>query len=399
MSLIQNKDELTKENSELRRDALAILEAGLKAVDTKKVLRQKVMVESGVLHINGTSFNLQSFNKIIFVGIGKCAFDGAKAIEDILGDKLTAGIALDVKAGELKRIKTFVGTHPYPSEKNILATKEILEMVKGVTERDLVLVLISGGGSALFELPIPGVDLNTIIEATKELTAKGADIYELNKVRKNLSQVKGGKFAEICSPAEVVSLIFSDVLGNDISVIASGPTVLDTPNARVKNILMVSNRDALLAMQQRAKNLGYDTKIESESLSGNATKVGEELARRRLEPKTCFLFGGETTVHKQGDGTGGRNQELALAGLSLVPEGSLLLAAASDGWDNTDTAGAIADKNFYEKSKALGLEVNDFLRRSDSYNFWKGVEGAICTGRLGSNVSDLIIMLSGNGKK
>lgn len=403
MSIIKNKEELA--TTPLRRDALEILEAGLEAIDTEKILRRKVSLKDGILDVGKESFNLQSFNKIIFIGIGKCALDGAKVIEDILGDYLTEGIAIDVIADSAKgfvapkKVKYFAGTHPYPSEQNIEATRQILKMVSNLTEKDLVITLISGGGSSLFELPT--IPLEELIEKTKELTARGADIYELNTFRKNVSQVKGGKFAESCLPAQVVSLLFSDVLGNDISIIASGPTVLEAPTERVKNILLVSNHDALEAMKVKAEELGFDTAIETEKLSGNAAEIGKELAQREPKPKTCILFGGETTVKLPAfapkselqRGEGGRNQEMALSVLSYMPEDSILVCAASDGHDNTDHAGAIADKQLLQKAKDLNLNPQEYLERSDSYNFFKNVGGAIYTGKLGSNVSDLCILI------
>lgn len=406
MSIILNKQKLA--TNPLRKNALEILEAGLEAVDTQKILRNKLCIENNNLIIRSGN-NTESVmvplpltrggvrGEVYFVGIGKCALDGAKVIEEILGDKLTDGIALDIKTGDLKKIKSVAGTHPYPSEQNIEATKEILKMVENLTEKDLVICLISGGGSSLFELPIDmsRTGLDTLIEKTKELTAKGADINELNNFRKSVSQVKGGKFAKLCQPAQIVSLFFSDVLGNDIGTIASGPTVLDEPNEKVKNILLVSNHDALQAMKNKSEELGFNTKIETEILFGNASEVGKELALRKPEPKTCILFGGETTVKiSKNNGIGGRNQELALSALRFIQEDVLLVSVSSDGWDNTDHAGAIADFELLQKAKELNLDPQEFLQKSDSYNFYKKVaDGAICTEKLGSNVSDLCIML------
>lgn len=408
MSIILNKKELG--TNELRRDALEILEVGLEAINTEKILREKVRVKDGVLLVEGQSFNLQSFNKIIFVGIGKCALEGAKVIEDILGEYLTCGIALDVVADSAKgfvaprKIKYYQGTHPYPSEQNVESTRKILEMTKDLTKNDLVITLISGGGSALFELPIVGVELETIIERTAELIARGADIYELNTLRKKLSQVKGGKFAKHCAPAKIVSLIFSDVLGNDITTIASGPTVLGPlPNPSPKgwgegagpiNILLVSNHDALLAMKSKAQDMGYNTSIETEELSGNATEIGKELASRKIKSKSCLLFGGESTVKISNEyGQGGRNQELALSALLNIKPDQIIISCASDGWDNSEHAGALADLELVKNSEGLEINPEVFLKANDSYNFFNIAGGAISTGKLGSNVSDLCIIL------
>lgn len=409
MPVILNKSELA--TSELRKNTLEILEAGLGAVDTEKILKNKLSVKDGFLFINNDSdvykAELPSPNlgevlggEVYFIGIGKCALDGAKVIEKILGDKLTGGIALDVRdpnGADLKIIKYRQGTHPYPSEQNISATKEVLDMTSELTEKDLVICLISGGGSSLFELPT--ISLEELIEKTKEMTARGADIYELNNFRKSVSQVKGGKFAEHCFPAKVVSLIFSDVLGNDIGVVASGPTAV--ANQFVQNILFCSNHDALIAMKNKAQELGFDTAIETETLSGNAAEIGKKLATREPKPKSCILFGGETTVILPASapaefrrGEGGRNQELVLSALLNIKKDSLVASVASDGYDNTEHAGAIADAELLEKAKRMNLSPEEFLERNDSYNFFKKLnDGAIYTGKLGSNVSDLVIMI------
>lgn len=409
MPIILNKQELG--TNRLRQEALEILEAGLEAIDTEKIIRRKVRVENGILCVEDINKKItcmtplpfgegSGVGRVYFVGIGKCALDGAIVLQDIIGDYLTIGAVIgvqDVKAAEALvargRIRYFKGTHPLPSEQNVEATKEILKMVENLTENDLVITLISGGGSALFELPIPEVDLDTIIQTTKDLTAIGTDIYELNKVRKGFSQVKGGKFAQFCYSAQIVSLIFSDVLKNDIGIIASGPTVLDIPNERVKNILLVSNHDALIAMKYKAENLGFNTTIETEILSGDAVLMGKYITRREPIRKTCILFGGETTVKVHGNGIGGRNQTMALSALSHMKKNSVLICAASDGWDNSDHAGAIADEELLKKAKSLNLSPQEFLDKSNTYNFFKTAGGAIYTEKLGSNVSDLYIML------
>jgi len=424
MSIIKNKEELATNG--LRKDALDILEAGLGAINTEKILREKILFENGELCIGEDRHVCENYERIFFIGIGKCALEGAEVIEDILGDTLTGGVVLDIKAGVLKRMKSLIGTHPYPSSQNVSATQEIRELIKKTTEKDLVLLLISGGGSALLCDPYD-TDYETIIKVTKELTKKGADIYELNTVRKHLSKIQGGQLAALAFPARVVSLIFSDVIGNDISVIASGPTVMDkttkedarsilekydlfedcisldcklteTPKdpkhfEKVSNILLVTNQDALKAMKEKAEILGFDTKIETDELAGEATEVGKNFVDREVAPKTCVLAGGETTVSIKGGGIGGRNQEVALGALSSIKEGSVFISAASDGWDNSDSAGALVDKELFEKATSLSKNPVDYLSKNDSFNFFKEVGGHISTGRLGSNVSDLYILL------
>lgn len=424
MSIILNKQKLLESGSPLRAPALEILEAGLQAINTEKILRSKITLEQGgTICIADTGFQCSFYERIFFIGIGKCAYDGAKVIEDILGDRLTDGVVIDVKGGVLKKIRSFVGTHPYPSPINISVTGQILNMIKGVTERDLVLVLVSGGGSALLCLP-HDMTCETLVDVTKSLTEKGADIFELNTVRKHFSEIQGGGLAKVCFPAQVVSLIFSDVLGNDIGMVASGPTVydettvadavqilrkyeinfeggfLETPKdpkyfLHVKNVLACSNKDALKAMCTKAEELGFRAKIADSALSGDATEVGRRLALQKTESQSCVLWGGETTVKVRGKGEGGRNQEVALAALTHLSPGSLFAAISSDGWDNTDHAGALVDGAVLEKVRSLNLDPAGYLQKNDSYNFFKNLgDGAICTGRLGSNVSDLYILLS-----
>lgn len=425
MSIIQNKEELS--TNSLRKAGLDILEAGLLAVQTTKIIESKIKIKEGhIFCINESCLDLTMYKRVFFIGIGKCAFDGASVIESVLGDFLTQGIVIDVKGGVLKKMKSMVGTHPYPSEINIKAAEEIVKMLKDLTEQDLVLALISGGGSSLFCLPNDR-DCENLINITKDLTFKGADILELNTVRKHLSQVQGGGLAKLCFPASVISLIFSDVLGNDLEFIASGPTVMDqtsisdaqkvlekfglaqkyeslefteTPKdekyfKHVYNTLLCTNMDALMAMKEKAVSLGFDTLIMDDSLSGEAKEVGKKLAQKEHTANSCLLFGGESTVKVGANsGVGGRNQEVALAALPLVCENSLIIAASSDGYDNTPSAGAIADREILEKSKSLELDPEDFLARNDSFNFFRSVGGAISTGRLGSNVSDLFIILN-----
>ncbi len=432
MSIILNKKELA--TTPLRRDALEILEAGLDAINTEKVLRNKIKFINGELCIGEDRHICKRYERIFFIGIGKCAFEGAKVIEDILGDFLTEGIVLDVKSGILKRIKSFAGTHPYPSKKNMLATKEIEKLVQGATDKDLALVLISGGGSSLLCDPY-NTTCENITDITKNLTKKGANIYEMNTVRKHLSEIQGGQLAALAFPAQIISIIFSDVIGNDISVIASGPTVLDKTTAddakkilekyhislpsgkgdkvfdknkinlietpkdekifeKVKNILIVTNQDALNAMKEKAEKMGYQTKIETDRLSGEARKVGKNFVQRKFLPKTCILAGGETTVIITNEkGKGGRNQETALSALSFMPEKAVFISVASDGWDNTDIAGALVDKELAEKATSLSKNPQDYLLKNNSYHFFKEVGEYISTGITGSNVSDLYILL------
>jgi len=439
MGAIQNFKTLA-ENTQ-RLDALSIAEAGYAAINTGAALVREMRIEGDELHIGDTTRPLAG-RRIFFVGIGKCAIAGAIAIEKIFGDRLMGGIAFDVSSTDdeyLKKIQTIIGTHPLPSETNVQATREIFSLLGECDENDIVLMLISGGGSTLIcenEAPMTCVDERTIFEA---LTAKGATIQEINTVRKHVSLARGGGLAKAAYPAEVVSLIISDVPTNDIEFIASGPTMRDTSTVddaraiieryqlaipttttfietpkeqkyfeRVDNILFLTNQTALLAMQDEARRRGYTATIMSDHIIGEARAVAKTIVET-LHPmphKTVLLYAGESTVTlgasnsgKGGPaspkplGVGGRNQEMALAALPYLVEGELLLPLASDGHDYTDAAGAIADLTTREHATLHNLSIEEHLANHSSYDFFITTGDALVTGYTESNVSDLIIAI------
>ncbi|MCX6738755.1 MAG: DUF4147 domain-containing protein, partial [Candidatus Parcubacteria bacterium] len=304
--IIKNYSELT--TNVLRRDALDILEAGYGAILTKEAIRNSVIKNNGMLQCKNESIHLSDYERVFVVAIGKCANDAGQALEDILEENLTDGVVIDIKPAEFKKLRSFVGTHPYPSEQNVLAVKEIVAMISGLSEKDLVITVISGGGSSLLSLPYK-ITTEELSAITRKLMDKSAPIRELNIVRKHLSEVQGGSLAKKAYPAKVISLIFSDVPGNDIATIASGPTVLDqstkeeaeailekydireecglpeletmeTPKdekyfANVKNLLVVTNDIALQTMEKKAEELGYHTTIENDRVEGVARDFGE----------------------------------------------------------------------------------------------------------------------------
>ena len=412
----------------LRIDALEIVEAGLSAIDTKEVIKREVAFSGSTLCVKGRCVDLAKYKRVFFVGIGKCAADAAAVFDAMLGGWITDGVVVDVRGVELRSIKSEIGTHPLPSEANVRAARSVERLLRRATQDDLVLTFISGGGSALLCLP-NDIKCGTLARITRLLMRRGATIDELNIVRKHLSLIQGGQYAAIAYPAHVFSLIFSDVPGNDMSVIASGPTVLDkttkedakrilekydiarecseadcalveTPKdekyfKRVENIIVLSNETALAAMARRAEKLGYAAEIAETAIEGEARELGVHIARQ-ARAGGCVLYGGETTVTVRGSGIGGRNQELALGALAHITDGVAVVAVASDGWDNSPAAGAIADMPARKKSEELGLDPQAFLDNNDSHTFFKKVGAVIETGRLGSNVSDLYFSL---GKK
>jgi len=415
--------------SEERKKLLNIIEAGLEAIDTKKAITNALKIEKGKLLIYNHSFSLKNAEKIVVVGIGKCSLEAGAVLEKKLGKRLTDGIVLDVHEGELKKIQTYTGDHPLMSPRNIDATKKIIELLSGLTEKDLVIFVISGGGSALLCQPknFTCFQESSVVDA---LMHSGADIYETNTVRKHLSLARGGFLAKYAYPARVVSLIFSDVIGDNLEFIASGPTVKDTTTLdqakmvldkykiyekigltplnlietpkdnkyfeRVKNILFVSNQTALDAMSEKSLELGYMPRICRNNLSGEAKDVAkqiiDELSKENLG--TVLLYGGETTVKIKGRGKGGRNQEMSLSGLRYIKDNQLLISVASDGRDNSENAGGICDIITKEKAKKLNLDIEKYLKNNNSYEFFDKTGDYLKTGDTGSNVADIIIAIN-----
>ena len=347
------------------------------------------------------------------------------AIQSILRNKISCGYVLDLKEGSLGNIVCKVGTHPLPTKVNIQATKELMDMLSVCEEGDLVLCVVSGGGSALLCQP-HDMACDTEVTIISALTVKGATIQELNTVRKHISSVKGGNLAKIIYPATCISLIFSDVPGDDIGIVASGPTVkdsstnrqaaeilekynvlemcqmpscnlLETPKdnkyfAKIHNILFVSAQQALKAMEEKAEDLGFKVKIFSKNFQGEARELAPNIIMESKKGE-CLLGAGESTVKITGKGVGGRNQEMALAALSVISENQVLACVATDGHDNTESAGAIVDKTVLKRSAVLKLDPKTYLENNDSFTFFQSLGDQIITGNTESNVSDFFVCL------
>lgn len=429
--MINNSKALSK--NLLRRKALLIANAGYEAINIKKVVREKISLKNEILRVSGQKVNLNQFDRIFILGVGKGSALASLSLAKILGKKLSEGIALDVQKSNSivydPRFKVFTGDHPLPSRRNVKATQEIIKLAQKVEKDDLIIAFICGGGSAL--LCGSEKEMKNSILATKKLTEVGANIVELNTVRKHLSGVKGGGLAEIIYPARLISLIVSDVLGNDLSMVASGPIVFDkttkkdaekiwskyfkknlpfefleTPKDKnyfkiAKNILFVSNKDAILAMAKKAKQLGLKPKIKSLKLKGEAKNTLDLLMGLKRKGEVV-LAGGETTVTLKGKnlGKGGRNQEAVLGALAKtindeqwIRKNTIFLSFASDGRDNTEAAGAIGDYLTIEKAKKLKLDPKKYLGNHDSFNFFKKTGDLIYADKTSFNVSDLMIIL------
>lgn len=419
MGFIKNFSSLAKTPD--REKILTLVESAFTSIQSAYVTKEQVLLQQNQLHVQDTIYDLSKFDRIFVVGFGKGSGSIAKILEDLLGERLTDGYVIDDVVTSFTKIHFTQGTHPLPSQTNIDATKEILAKIHNLTEKDLVLVVVCGGGSAIFEVPAT-LDLAHLDKTFTQLLDSGATIAEMNVVRKHLSLVKGGGFAKHLYPATVVSLLYSDVPGNNMSVIASGPTVPDnktiedavnilekyhinaiskndlveTPKdpkyfASVHNTIIVSNMTALKAMEKKAKELGLNPRIFSDRVQGDAKEMGKQLITETKSGE-LLLAGGETTVHVTGKGRGGRNQEVVLGSLPFVGDNTIVVSFDSDGIDFDTLSGAIGDYVTVEKAKELGLDSTEFLKDDNALPFWEKTGDGILTGALPSNVSDLFIV-------
>jgi glycerate 2-kinase len=435
-----------------RRKAMEeILRAGLDAVDPERAVRRYVRREDETLFVGKDSYSLDRYRRVILAGAGKGTAPMAKALEDILGDRLSSGWII-VKYGyglPLQRTSVVEAGHPIPDEAGMRAAGELLSQLRECTEEDLVICAFSGGGSALLPSPIPPFTLDEKQACTRLLLECGATIDEINAIRKHLSRTKGGQLAKEAYPATMISLLLSDVVGDRLDVIASGPTVPDestyrdcmgivkrydlvdrlpkgmvehfkagiaglvpeTPKqgdpvfSRVQNLIVGNNRECLLAARDKAASLGYHTLVLSSQIEGEAREVARVLAAVAKEihqvgipiaPPACILAGGETTVTIHGKGKGGRNQELALACAMAIDgwEGISLFSAGTDGTDGpTDAAGAMVDGTTCRRARGISLDPHAFLAENNSYSFFESLGYLIKTGPTRTNVMDMICML------
>jgi hydroxypyruvate reductase len=385
------------------------------------------------------------------LGAGKAAAKMASAVEELLPDKISSGIVI-VKYGHklpLNLVEIVEAGHPLPDEAGVAGTTRIVELLRQATEEDLVILLLSGGGSALLPCPVDPITLEDKIRTSQTLLDCGATIHEINAVRKHISKIKGGRLARLAHPATLVSLILSDVVGDDLDAIASGPTVPDsssfadcllvveryelkekipprvrafleagargeveeTPKAgepifqHVRNVIVGNNRMAVEAARVKAEGLGYNTLALSSFIEGEAKVVAAAHAAIAKEIITtgnpirrpaCVLSGGETTVAVRGAGLGGRNQEFSLAAAAAIDgaDGVVILSGGTDGTDGpTDAAGGVVDGTTLQRGRDKGLDAADFLRRNDSHRFLSTVGDLLVTGPTLTNVMDLRLVL------
>lgn len=422
---LQNFEELA--TSPLRKQALLIAEAGLEAVDTVNIIANHFYYNerNEELTVRGQKFALKQYQRVVLIGFGKAAFMAIKEIREKLGRRVDSGYVIDIISGDIPGVISRQGTHPLPSEGNISATKEMMDIIAACGEDDLIIMVTSGGASSLLTLPA-GMTVEEERDITEALMEAGANIQEINTVRKHLSLVKGGQMAKAAYPATVINLIFSDVPGDELSTVASGPMVLDSTTAynamavmkkydvlemcniyschlhetpkdhkyfeKVHNILFCSAKDAISAMSTKAYDLGFNVRIWSEAFTGEAAEIGPAVVMSVTEGE-CLLGAGESvvTIKDNHHGRGGRNQEMALSALPAMMEDCVFVTVASDGRDNSDAAGAIVDLDTLDKAQAGKLDISGLLSEHNEYEALKQLGVLLKTGITGSNVSDFFI--------
>jgi hydroxypyruvate reductase len=448
---------MTKTISAMREDARNIFLAATRAVEGQSAVDRHCCRQGHWFQAGDHRVDLDSIDSLLVVGAGKATASMAKAIEALLGERISDGL-IAVPYGHMEtlgRIRQIEAGHPVPDENGMRAAAAIVEMVSRARETDLVLCLISGGGSALLPLPAPGISLSDKQAVNRLLLACGASIHEINTVRKHISGIKGGQLARAAYPAKLLTLVISDVIGDDLDIIASGPTVADpgtfqdamqiirrcdlaeklpqtvahhlargldgtiaeTPKPgepifeRVAHCIVAANIQALLAAEAEAGKRGYHPLILSSRLAGDAgaaaafhLSILEEIhaSNRPVAAPACILSGGETTVAVRGHGLGGRNQEFALHAVSQLSQlhPAVMLSAGTDGRDGpTDAAGAFADSTSWVRAQESGLDPDAFLRNNDSYTFFSRLGDLLKTGPTRTNVMDVRIMMQEMNRK
>lgn len=430
-----------------RETALACIDAGIEAADPERVIREAVTIENAELRIDGSasdstdSLDLDDFDQIIVLGGGNAAGRAAHALEHVLGDRLDAGIVVTDAPAETAIVDQLPGDHPVPSQRGVESTRRLLGATRDADAATLVLLAVTGGGSALMPAPADGIDLDDLQSVTNSLLRSGAPIEDVNAVRKHLSDVKGGRLAEALAPARIVTLVFSDVVGNPLDVVASGPTVpdpttyqdaldaldrhdVDAPDAVLTRLragvrgkysetptadqpafdrssvhILADNFTACDAVRNEATDRGYASMVLTTRVAGPArdaarwhSAIGHEIRAtgNPLRPPAVVVTGGETTVRVTGDGTGGPNLEFALAAALDLPEHTALAAVDTDGVDgNSGVAGALVTDQTIDDPRA----ATEALDANDSYAFLAERDAVVETGVTGTNVNDLRVLV------
>jgi hydroxypyruvate reductase len=432
-----------------------IINAALEAANPAEAVRKHVHLSKNMLDINGTLYDLEKIQRIFLIGIGKASVAMAQGLLDVLGARISGGVVIQKQEvvgnmGLAHVLQVVQGSHPLPDEKSVNATRAAVSIASQCTQEDLVICLISGGGSALMTLPVDQVSLAEVQQLTQLLLFRGAEIHEMNTLRKHLDQVKGGGLARLIYPAQLVTLILSDVIGSPLDVIASGPCVPDPSRyedaylilkkydllqkaapgvlhvienglagkipetlkpgdpvfKRTQNVLVANNQIAAETALAKAQELGFNAMLLTSYLHGEARHAGAFLAGilkqvvnfgQPLQRPACIIAGGETTVIVKGRGVGGRNLELALGAVQELGglEKVIMISLATDGEDGpTDAAGAWVTGDTYRMGEGLGLSSATSLKNNDSYHYFEKAGSLLKTGATGTNVNDLVFLFA-----
>ncbi len=438
----------------LRSDAREIFNEALNAANPRRCILEHVSLNRGVLRVDSQKYKIADYRAIYIVAFGKAASSMASSMETLLGDSVTDGIIISNSKPDhsFDRMNFYLSSHPIPDDKSLQAAIKVTSILDKAGEDDLVIFLISGGGSSLLAMPREKISIEEKQKVTSELLLSGVDANGFNTVRKKLSQIKGGGLLKKAIPAQIITLILSDVVGDKLEVIASGPTVADTttfeeawrviealklehvippkvllhldkgrkgliPNLlskkelnfdRQQTVIVGNNFKSLAMAEKKAKQLGYNTLLLSSQISGEAREVAKVVAGIAFEIErlgmpikkpACVIYGGETTVNVIGSGKGGRNMETAIAFcMEIVGHKNIVgLFASTDGIDGpTDAAGAICDGNSRLVARTFNCSARDHLADNNSYNFFKKLDDLIKTGPTGTNVMDIGIILIEN---
>jgi glycerate 2-kinase len=437
--------------SQTRDHALEIFKEAIEAASPGRCVLEHISLTGDALNVDSREYDLKKYRSIFVIAFGKAAPLMAKALEDVLGERIANGIVVSNSrpAFAFSRMRFHLSSHPVPDARSLNAAREVVKLLEGVGEEDLVIFLISGGGSALLAMPAPGLSIEDKRKVTEMLLKSGADTYGFNAVRKHISQIKGGGLLKMALPAQVITLILSDVVGDRLDAIASGPTVFDPTTFedawrvieefrlehkippqvivhleegrkgripetlkregfdpdRVQTLIVGNNFKSLLAAEKRAAQLGYNTILISSQIKGEAREIAKAIAAMALDIErfgipirrpACLIFGGETTVTVTGSGKGGRNTELALSfSMEIMRHHQIVgLFCGTDGIDGpTDAAGAICDGRTRERGREINLSARMSLIQNDSYTFFEKLGDLVKTGHTGTNVMDIGVVI------
>ncbi|KAA3643231.1 MAG: DUF4147 domain-containing protein [Chloroflexi bacterium] len=419
-----------------------IMAAALAAVDPRTAMQATLKVKGNQIIVEDHKYNLDAYERIFIIGAGKAATPMTEAAVMLLEDRITDGLVItkDGHAGSSDHIgpvRIIEAAHPLPDQRGVDATHQMLGLLKNTTTKDLIICLISGGGSALLTAPVDGLTLDEYRDITDALLARGAPIQEVNTLRKHLDLVKGGGLAQAAAPAQIISFILSDVVGDPLDIIASGPTVTNPSTAtdaikvvkrydlrdlipadlfaswqtisphqsqetKAHNLIIANNAMAIEAAVHQARDEGFQSERSTEPFEGEARELGlkfanhlHQLATQKRDEPLLLVAGGESTVTIQGTGIGGRNQELALATVEALAgmKDIALITLATDGGDGpTDAAGGVVTGRTLSRAHVLGIKTETFLNNNDSYTFFNALDDLIITGPTQTNVNDLVFL-------